>query len=42
MFFGEDRLGDALAARADLLLPISQHQQNIKVKSNYQMINKDI
>jgi len=31
---------DALAARGDLLLPNSQHEQNIKVRINFQTINK--
>ena len=31
---------DALAARGDLLLPNSQHEQTIKVRINFQTINK--
>jgi len=33
---------DALAPRDDLLLPNSQHEQNIKVRINFQTINKEI
>ena len=31
---------DSLSARGDLLLPNSQHEQNIKVRINFQTINK--